>query len=163
MTLRVGIGYDIHKFAPKRKLFLGGVCVPFNKGLIGHSDADVILHAVSDALLGAMGQDDIGKHFPDSDDRYKDVPSSVILEKVSAIMWDKSYKVVNVDVMLLLERPKITPFKAKMKANIAGILKVTKDAVSVKATTHEGVGAIGKGQAAAAYAVVLIQKGPPDA
>ena len=160
---RVGIGYDIHRFAPGRKLFLGGVHIPFTSGLLGHSDADVVLHAVADALLGAMGEDDIGKHFPDSSVRCKDISSLVILKKVAAILRNKSYKVVNVDVMLLLERPKISPFKAKMKANIAGILKVTQDAVSVKATTHEGVGAIGRGQAAAAYAVVLIQKGSPDA
>ncbi len=155
---RVGIGYDIHRFAPGRKLFLGGVHIPFTRGLLGHSDADVVLHAVCDALLGAMGEDDIGKHFPDSSDRYKDISSSLILKKAAAILRNKSYKVVNVDVMLLLERPKISLFKAKMKANISGILKVAQDAVSVKATTHEGVGAIGRGQAAAAYAVALIQK-----
>jgi 2-C-methyl-D-erythritol 2,4-cyclodiphosphate synthase len=157
-SLRVGIGYDIHRFAPGRKLFLGGVHIPFTSGLLGHSDADVVIHAVSDALLGALGEDDIGKHFPDSSSRYKDISGSAILKKIAAMLLKKSYKVVNIDVMLILERPKISLFKAKMKTNIAGILKVTQDAVSVKATTHEGVGAIGRGQAAAAYAVALIQK-----
>ncbi|OIO36519.1 MAG: 2-C-methyl-D-erythritol 2,4-cyclodiphosphate synthase [Candidatus Omnitrophica bacterium CG1_02_44_16] len=158
MAYRIGIGYDIHRFAPNRKLILGGVHIPFSRGLLGHSDADVILHAVCDALLGAMGEDDIGKYFPDSNRRYKDISSSVILKKVASILRGKSYKVVNVDVMLLLERPKISFFKPEMKVNIAKILKITQDAVSVKATSHEGVGAIGKGQAAAAYAVVLIEK-----
>jgi len=158
MAYRIGIGYDIHMFAPNRKLILGGVHIPFSRGLLGHSDADVILHAVCDALLGAMGEDDIGKYFPDSNRRYKDISSSVILKKVASILRGKSYKVVNVDVMLLLERPKISFFKPEMKVNIAKILKITQDAVSVKATSHEGVGAIGKGQAAAAYAVVLIEK-----
>ena len=158
MAYRIGIGYDIHRFAPNRKLILGGVHIPFSRGLLGHSDADVILHAVCDALLGAMGEDDIGKYFPDFNRRYKDISSSVILKKVASILRGKSYKVVNVDVMLLLERPKISFFKPEMKVNIAKILKITQDAVSVKATSHEGVGAIGKGQAAAAYAVVLIEK-----
>lgn len=155
---RVGIGYDIHRFAPGRKLFLGGVHIPFASGLIGHSDADVVIHSVCDALLGAMGKDDIGKHFPDTSERYKDISSLLILKKVAAMLRNKSYKVVNVDVMLVLERPKISLFKAKMKNNIAGILKVAQDAVSVKATTHEGVGHIGRGRAAVAYAVALIQK-----
>lgn len=156
--IKVGIGYDIHKFAVKRKLVLGGVQIPFSKGLLGHSDADVILHAVCDALLGALGQGDIGQLFPDTNNKYKDISSLILLKNVGGLLKKMAFRVGNIDVMLLLESPKIARYKKKMKARIAQTLDIQVSRVSIKATTHEGVGDIGRGKAAAAYAVVLIKK-----
>jgi len=154
---RIGIGYDIHRFASQRKLFIGGVRIPFAKGLLGHSDADILLHAVCDALLGAMGLGDIGEHFPDTDARFQGISSLRLLEKVKGLLCDKGARVVNIDTMVVMEAPKIGRYKEKMKANMARILKIEKGRVSVKATTNEGTGMIGKGEAAAAYAAVLIE------
>ncbi len=158
MNYRIGIGYDIHRFAPKRRLVLGGVAVPFRKGLLGHSDADVVLHALCDALLGAMGAGDIGRHFPPEDPAYRNISSLRFLEYVARLLKRRHFRVGNADVMVILEKPKIAPFVVQMKTTIGGILGVGSGCISIKATTHEGVGEIGRGHAAAAYAVVLIEK-----
>jgi 2-C-methyl-D-erythritol 2,4-cyclodiphosphate synthase len=154
---RVGIGYDIHRFALGRKLFIGGVRIPFKKGLRGHSDADVLVHAVCDALLGALGSGDIGEHFPNTDARFRGISSLKLLKVVSDLLRDKGARVVNIDTMVVMEAPKIGRYKEKMKAGMAKILGTEKSRVSVKATTNEGTGMIGKGEAAAAYAAVLLE------
>jgi len=154
--VKIGIGYDIHRLVEERKLFLGGVEIPYIKGLIGYSDGDVILHAISDALLGAMALGDIGQHFPNADPDYKDIPSRQILKKVAQIVSDKRYAVNNIDTVVIAEEPKIMPFKDKMVEAIAGILGINKSMVNIKATTNEGVGAMGKGEAIAAYAVATL-------
>ena len=157
-SFKIGIGYDIHRFAPGRKLFIGGLLIPFKYGLLGHSDADVLLHALCDALLGALGEGDIGEHFPEDDPKYKNISSLVLLKNVQQLLAKKSFKVGNIDAMLLLEAPKISVFKEKMKSKIAGVLKIDKSKISIKATTNEGTGIIGQGKAAAATVVALIQK-----
>ena len=157
-SFKIGIGYDIHRFASQRRLFIGGLLIPFKRGLLGHSDADVLLHALCDALLGALGEGDIGEHFPEDDPKYKNISSLVLLKNVQQLLAKKSFKVGNIDAMLLLEAPKISVFKEKMKSKIAGVLKIDKSKISIKATTNEGVGPIGQGKAAAAYVVALIQK-----
>lgn len=154
---RVGMGYDIHRFVPHRKLFIGGVRIPFKKGLLGHSDADILLHAVCDALLGALGSGDIGEHFPNTEARTQGISSLKLLGRVRDLLYDKGARVVNIDTMVIMDAPKIGRYKEKMKANMAKVLKIEKGRVSVKATTNEGTGMIGKGEAAAAYAVVLIE------
>jgi len=158
MQVKIGIGYDIHRFVPGRKLVLGGVDVPHSKGLSGYSDADIIIHAVCDAILGALGEGDIGLHFPDTDPKYKDISSLKLLKKVQGMLEKKHFKVGNIDVMLLLEAPKIAFFKDRMRSNISKILKIAAAQVSINATTAEGIGEIGRGKAAAAYAVALISK-----
>lgn len=156
--VRIGFGYDIHRLASGRPLVLGGVRIPSARGLSGHSDADVILHAVADALLGAAALGDIGEHFPDTDKKYKGISSLRLLEEVTGLLKKKKISVGNIDVMLLLESPKIGPYKSTMRRRIAGALKIKTDAVSIKATTNEGVGAVGRGEAAAAYAVALVDR-----
>jgi len=156
--MRIGIGYDIHRLVEERKLFLGGVEIPYIKGLIGWSDGDVVLHAIADAMLGALSLGDIGHHFPNTDPQYKDIPSKDILQKVVRIVSEKRYHVVNIDTMILAEEPKIYPFRDKMIETLAGILNIPKDSVGIKATTNEGVGAIGKGEAIASYAVVMLEE-----
>lgn len=154
--MRVGIGYDIHRLVEERPLFLGGVEIPYVKGLIGYSDGDVVLHAVSDALLGALSLGDIGEHFPDTDPNYKDIASSEILKKVAGMVAEKKHTVNNVDTAIIAEEPKVYPFKEKMVEVIAGILGIDKSRVNIKATTNEGVGAIGRGDAIAAFAVATL-------
>jgi len=156
--MRVGIGYDIHRLAEERKLFLGGIEIPYVKGLIGYSDGDVVLHAIADAMLGAMGLGDIGQHFPDTDPRYKDIASYEILKKAAGLVSEKHFVLANVDTVVLAEEPKIYPFKEKMLGSISEILGIEKSRVSVKATTNEGVGSIGRGEAIAAYAVVMLEE-----
>lgn len=155
MKIRIGIGYDIHKFTKNRKLVLGGVSIPYRYGLSGHSDADVLLHAISDALLGAAGHRDIGVHFPNTDKKYKNVSSGVILKKVREILQKKGYRVVNIDSTVVAEEPKISGHYPEMKKNISRILH-TKN-VNIKATTNEGLGEIGKGKGICAWAVCLIE------
>ncbi|MFH0876674.1 MAG: 2-C-methyl-D-erythritol 2,4-cyclodiphosphate synthase [Candidatus Omnitrophota bacterium] len=159
--MKIGIGYDIHRLVKGRKLFLGGVRVPSKKGLLGHSDADVILHAVCDALLGAMGTGDIGLLFPNTDRKYKNISSLVLLKRVAGLLKKNSFRVGNIDVMLLLEAPEIGRYRETMKAHISKALGIGISQVSLKATTNEGTGDIGKGKACAAYAVVLIKKEKP--
>ena len=157
--MKVGIGYDIHRLVDERKLFLGGIEIPYVKGLISHTDGDVVLHAISDAILGALALGDIGEHFPDSDPDYKNMPSGDILQRVAGILAQKNFVIGNIDTTIIAEEPKIYPFKEKMVEKIADILSVDKSKINVKATTNEGVGSIGKGDAIAAYAVaVLVEK-----
>ena len=156
--MRIGIGYDIHRFAEDRKLMLGGIEIPYIKGLISYSDGDVVLHAISDAILGALSLGDIGKHFANSDPQYKDMPSANILKKVATMALSKNFTLSNVDATIIAEEPKICPFRDKMVESIAGILGVSIDKVNVKATTNEGVGSIGRGDAIAAYAVVMLEE-----
>lgn len=157
---RVGTGYDIHRMGNKRKLYLGGVLIPHPKGLIGHSDADILLHAICDAILGAVGKEDIGHHFPNTDPKYKNISSLELLKRVRRIAAKEGFGIVNVDTMVLLEAPKIGPYKEKIRNKIGEILNIDKSRISVKATTHEGIGAIGRGEAAAAHAVVLVRRNP---
>ena len=154
--MKIGIGYDIHRLVEERKLFLGGVEVPYVKGLLGHSDGDVLMHAIADALLGAVAMGDIGRHFPNTDPNYKGIAGTEIIKRVMQLVSEKKYKVNNVDTVVIAEEPKIAPFKDKMVASIAGALGVDRSNVNIKATTNEGVGAMGRGEAIAAYAVVTI-------
>ena len=155
--MKIGMGYDIHRLVEERKLVLGGVEIPYIKGLISHTDGDVVLHAIADALLGAMAMGDIGALFPDSEADYKNMPSHNILQKVAELVADNKYVINNIDTVVIAEEPKIYPFKDKMVQTIADILKVDRSKVNVKATTNEGVGSIGNGDAIAAYAVALLE------
>lgn len=156
--MRIGIGYDIHRLVEERKLFLGGVEIPYVKGLIGYSDGDVLLHAIADAILGALSLGDIGEHFPNTDPQYKGIPSREILNKVLQMVSAKKYAVRNVDTVLIAEEPKIFPFKGRMLEALEEILGLKRDRINIKATTNEGVGSIGRGDAIAAYAVVVLEE-----
>lgn len=158
MEQRIGFGYDLHRTVKGRKLIIGGVDIPCEFGLDGHSDADVLVHALCDALLGAISMGDIGTHFPDNNPEYKNADSMKLLEKVVAMVSDAGYKVVNIDSVIIAEKPKMLPYKAQMIENIAKVLKISNNAVSVKAKTNEGVDAIGKGEAIAAHVVALLGK-----
>ena len=158
MPDRIGIGYDIHRLVQGRKLVLGGVEIPHPKGLDGHSDADAVLHAIGDALLGAAGQGDIGEHFPNTDKKYKDISSLILLAQVYDLISRESYRVGNVDVVIQAEEPNLKSHKPRMKATIAKALHIDESFVNIKATTNEGLGAIGQGRGIAAFAVVLLTK-----
>ena len=155
--MRIGIGYDIHRLVEGRNLILGGVRIPYERGLQGHSDADVVLHAISDALLGAASGGDIGELFPDTDPRYKDIKSAELLEKVYVLIKDKGYIINNIDTIIIAEEPKLTCFKKQIQQNIARLLNIPADRVGVKAKTNEGLGDIGKKEAIASYAAVLLE------
>jgi 2-C-methyl-D-erythritol 2,4-cyclodiphosphate synthase len=157
--MRVGTGFDLHRFDPSRPLRLGGVTIPGAPGLAGHSDADCVLHAIADALLGAAGLGDLGEHFPDADPAWKGADSSAILGRVGAMLAAKDLRVANVDCTVLAERPRIAPYRAAMRARIAAILGLSADAVSVKAGTLEGMGALGRGEGIACQAVCLLEEG----
>ena len=156
--MRIGHGYDVHKLVPCRDLILGGVKVEYHLGLLGHSDADVLLHAVSDALLGAAGLGDIGKHFPDTDPRYKGVDSMKLLQIVAQKVAEKGYRVSNVDVTMIAQAPKLRPHIPQMEANIAQALGIDLDRVNVKATTEEHLGFTGEGLGMACHAVCLLEE-----
>ena len=156
--MRIGTGYDIHRLVEDRKLFLGGVEIPYIKGLLGYSDGDVLLHAIADAILGAMSMGDIGQHFPNTDLQYKDIASRELIKRVLSLMHAKKFTLKNVDTIILAEEPQVYPFKDKMLEELAGMLGIPRDHINVKATTNEGVGAIGRGDAIAAYAVVLLEE-----
>ncbi len=156
--MRSGIGYDIHRLVSGRKLILGGVEIPFEKGLLGHSDADVLIHAICDALLGAAGLGDIGVHFPDTDAAFKGISSMVLLDKTVQLLVSRGFSVVNVDVTVLAQAPKLSPFRQAMQENIAGMLHLPADCVNVKATTTEGLGAIGNSEGIAALCVAMIHR-----
>ena len=156
--MRIGIGYDIHRLVDGRPLYLGGVEIPYLKGLLGYSDGDVLIHAISDALLGALALGDIGQHFPDTDPQYKGIASRQILRKTVEVTKEKGYGIVNIDAVLIAEEPKIYPFKDKMVEVLASTIEIDKGLVNIKATTNEGVGSLGKGDAIAAYAVALLRK-----
>jgi 2-C-methyl-D-erythritol 2,4-cyclodiphosphate synthase len=154
--MRIGHGYDVHKLVEGRKLIMGGMEIPYEKGLLGHSDADVLLHAIMDALLGAAALGDIGKHFPDTDEKYRGADSLKLLEYVGHILRDRSYKVGNIDATIIAQKPKMAPYIQGMKGKIAEVLGVETDCVNVKATTEEGLGFTGTGEGIAAHAVCLI-------
>ena len=155
---RVGHGYDVHRFAEGRKLIIGGVEIDFSLGLLGHSDADVLLHAISDALLGAAGLGDIGKHFPDTDSAFLNIDSRILLRKVAELIKKEGYRVSNVDCTIVAQKPKLAPYIQIMKQNIASDLCIDETRVNVKATTEEGLGFTGEMQGIAAHAVALIVK-----
>ena len=155
--MRIGFGYDVHKLVEGRKLILGGVQIPYTLGLLGHSDADVMLHSVMDALLGAAALGDIGKHFPDSSDKFKGIDSKILLKLTGELLSDKGYKIINIDSTVLAQAPKLSPFIDYMRQNIAQCLNVSIDCVSVKATTEEGLGFTGQGLGIAAHAVCIIE------
>ena len=154
--MRIGHGYDVHRLTEGRRLVLGGVEIPFEKGLLGHSDADVLVHAVMDALLGAAALGDIGRLFPDSDERYRGADSRVLLREVADLLERSGFSVGNVDVTLIAQRPKIAPYVPRMRENIAADLKLPLEAVSVKATTEEGLGFTGSGEGMAAQAAATL-------
>lgn len=156
--MRIGHGYDVHRLAEDRALILGGVDIPFELGLLGHSDADVLLHAIMDALLGAASLGDIGKHFPDTDERYKGISSVILLESVGKLLAEHLYIIDNIDATIVAQRPKLRPYMEKMEENIAEALGVEKDRINVKATTEEGLGFTGKMEGISAQAVCLLSQ-----
>lgn len=156
--MRVGIGYDVHKLVPERKLVIGGVEIPYELGLLGHSDADVLLHAVMDALLGAAGLADIGTHFPDTDEEYRGISSRVLLAKTGSLIADAGYRIENIDSVVIAQRPKLKEYMEQMKKNIAEDLKLDPSAVNIKATTEEGLGFTGRMEGIAAKAVCLLEQ-----
>jgi 2-C-methyl-D-erythritol 2,4-cyclodiphosphate synthase len=156
---RIGIGYDIHRLVSGRKLFLGGVEIPYKKGLLGHSDGDTLIHAVSDALLGAMGMGDIGEHFPDTEARYKDIASIELLKIIAGLMEKEGFCVNNIDLVVIAQEPSLLAFKQKIKERIASVLKISEDRLGLKAKTNEGLGEIGKKKAVACYAVAILARG----
>jgi 2-C-methyl-D-erythritol 2,4-cyclodiphosphate synthase len=155
---RIGHGFDVHRFRRGRKLVLGGIEIPHPKGLIGHSDADVLLHALINALLGAMGESDIGTHFPDSDSRYKGISSTKLLGKILLMMRRKGFTLVNADVTVIAQEPKLAPYYSAIKKNVANQLKAAEKQINIKATTTERLGWIGKGAGMAATAVILLRR-----
>jgi len=156
ILMRIGQGYDVHRLVEGRKLILGGVEIPYEKGLLGHSDADVLLHAVMDALLGAAALGDIGQHFPDSDERYKGISSVELLKEVGKILQENGYLIENIDSTVIAQRPKLLPYRPQMAKNIADALGIEPDQVSVKATTEEGLGFTGAGEGISAQAIALL-------
>ena len=157
MTYRSGFGYDIHRLTPGRRLMLGGVHIPSQLGLEGHSDADVLLHAICDALLGAATLGDIGKHFPNTDPLFKDISSLKLLSMVNDLIMKRSFQIVNIDSTIVLEKPRIADYVPEMQYNISKTLNLPADVISVKATTNEGLGSIGKGEGCAAFAVASLR------
>ncbi|MBP5292626.1 MAG: 2-C-methyl-D-erythritol 2,4-cyclodiphosphate synthase [Clostridia bacterium] len=155
--MRIGQGYDVHRLTEGRKLVLGGVDIPFEKGLLGHSDADVLTHAVMDAALGAAALGDIGVHFPDKDPAYAGIDSMILCRRVSDMLKDRGYKVINIDATVIAQKPKLAPFIPQMKSNLASAFGIDPDRVNVKATTEEGLGFTGSLEGIAAQAVILIE------
>lgn len=155
---RIGTGFDVHKLVENRKLIMCGVEIPYKLGLLGHSDADVALHALMDAMLGALSLGDIGAHFPDSDGRFKDISSIVLLKETAKLIDQKNYRLANADITIIAQRPKFRPYTGEMRQNIANALGVSIEQISVKATTTEELGFTGRGEGIAAEAVVLLQK-----
>lgn len=155
--MRVGIGFDVHKFGKNRKLILGGVEIPFDSGLIGHSDADVLTHAIIDAILGATGNGDIGEHFPDNDNKYKNIDSLLLLRDIYNRYLKNKYEILNIDTTIICEKPKIKNFKKKIKENLAKILNIEINQINIKGTTTEKLGFTGREEGIAAYATVLIK------
>ena len=154
--MRIGMGYDVHRLVEGRDLIMGGVKIPYEKGLLGHSDADVLLHAISDALLGAAALGDIGKHFPDSDPAYKGIDSRLLLKKVGELIEEKGYLIENIDATIIAQAPKMRPHIDQMRANIAQDLGITVDQINVKATTEEGLGFTGSGEGISSQAICML-------
>ncbi|MEW9053417.1 MAG: 2-C-methyl-D-erythritol 2,4-cyclodiphosphate synthase [Neobacillus sp.] len=155
---RIGQGFDVHQLTEGRPLIIGGITIPFEKGLLGHSDADVLLHTISDACLGAVGEGDIGKHFPDTDPNFKDADSSQLMEHVWKLVKEKGYELVNADCTIIAQRPKMAPYIPQMRERIAELLEASIDQINVKATTTEQLGFTGRGEGIASQAVVLLKK-----
>lgn len=162
VDIKIGFGFDVHSFAEGRKLILGGIEIPSDKGLQGHSDADVLLHAISDALLGALALGDIGQHFPNTDPKWKDVKSSVILKHCYQLVKEQGYNLSNIDCMLAMEQPKILPFVESIRKNLAELMQVSLNQISIKATTTEKLGFVGRSEGAVAMATVLLIKSDFD-
>ena len=162
MKIRVGFGYDVHAFAPERELWLGGVKIEHNLGLLGHSDADVLIHALCDALLGAANMRDIGYHFPDTSDEFRGIDSKILLKRTVEMVAAKGYRIVNIDSTVCLELPKLAPYITAMRTTMAAIANISPDAVSVKATTTEKMGFTGRGEGIVALAVCLLSDMIPD-
>ena len=156
--MRIGNGYDVHKLAENRKLILGGVDIPYEKGLLGHSDADVLVHAIMDALIGACALGDIGKLFPDTDEQYKDISSILLLKEVAGVLKREKYTIINIDSIVVAQAPKLASYIKDMRQNIADALKIDLDCISVKATTTEKLGFEGRGEGISSYAVCLVEK-----
>ena len=156
--MRIGLGYDIHRLKKGRRLMLGGIHIPFALGLEGHSDGDALIHAISDGLLGAGGEPDIGSYFQDTDERYKDISSARLLKRVGEIISKKGYNILNIDTVVIAQEPKIGPFRDEIRKKIAGMLNIELDQVNVKAKTAEELGPMGRGEAIACQAVVLLKK-----
>ena len=157
IDFRIGHGYDVHRLVPERKLILGGVDIPYTLGLLGHSDADVLIHAVMDAVIGALGLGDIGKHFPDNDDKYKNISSMILARETYKTLTDNGYTIGNIDCTIIAQRPKLAPYIEQMKINIAEVYNIPCGYVNIKATTEEGLGFTGSGEGIAAHAVVIIK------
>lgn len=155
--MRIGMGYDVHKLVEGRRLIMGGVEIPYEKGLLGHSDADVLLHAIMDALLGAAALGDIGRHFPDTDEAYKGASSMKLLEKVGELIEQEIYVISNIDATIIAQKPKMSPYIEKMRENIAEVLRIQKNQVNIKATTEEGLGFTGSGEGISAQAVACLE------
>jgi 2-C-methyl-D-erythritol 2,4-cyclodiphosphate synthase len=155
--MRIGLGYDVHALVVGRRLILGGVEIPFERGLAGHSDADVLAHAIADALLGALREGDIGQHFPDTDPCYKDADSLVLLEQVAQLVRDKGWQIHDIDAVVIAQEPKLAPYREDMRARLSQTLGIAPDALGLKATTTEGLGFTGRGEGIAAQAVVLLE------
>lgn len=158
MNTRIGFGYDIHRLVENRKLIIGGVEIPFEKGLFGHSDADILIHAIADSLLGAIGKEDIGNHFPDTDASYKGLSSITLLKKVAYFVHEGGFLINNIDSTIVMEKPKISPYFLQMRNNICQALNIGMDQINIKATTNEGLSDIGKGLGASAFAVSIVRK-----
>jgi 2-C-methyl-D-erythritol 2,4-cyclodiphosphate synthase len=159
MRYKLGIGYDIHRLVEGRKLFIGGIEIPYSKGLSGHSDADVLLHAICDALLGAASERDIGELFPNTDPKYHNISSMELFKTVADLIRKRDFQVNNIDAVVILEEPKISPFKKLIQENIAGVLKIKEDSVNLKTKSNEEMGEIGKKEAIACYAIAMLIKG----
>ncbi len=155
--MRIGTGYDVHRLTENRALVLGGVAIPYEKGLLGHSDADVLVHAIMDALLGAAALGDIGRHFPDTDDAYAGISSIVLLKKVRMLLEQEHYVIGNIDATIIAQKPKLAPFLPEMRTNLAEVLEVSENQINIKATTEEGLGFTGAGEGIAAQAVCLLE------
>lgn len=155
--MRIGIGYDVHRLVPDRKLILGGVTIPYFLGLLGHSDADVLTHAIMDALLGALAMGDIGKHFPDNDNIYKDIDSLLLLRRVYSLIKEKRYSIINIDTIIIAQKPKMSTYIDAMRNNISSVLEIDKDRLNIKATTEEGLGFTGKEEGISSQAIVLLE------
>jgi 2-C-methyl-D-erythritol 2,4-cyclodiphosphate synthase len=156
--MRIGHGYDVHRLVENRKLIMGGAVIPYERGLLGHSDADVLLHAIMDAILGAACLGDIGKHFPDTDEKYKGVSSLILLNFVGNLLRDNGYKITNIDATIVAEKPKMAPYIEEMRKNIYEVLNIEAGDINIKATTEEGLGFTGNGDGISAHAVCIIEK-----
>lgn len=156
--MRIGMGYDVHKLTENRKLILGGVEIPYEKGLLGHSDADVIVHAIMDALLGAAALGDIGEHFPDTDEKYKGISSIELLRNVGILLKENNLQIINIDSTIICQRPKLSPYKPEMIKNVAEALNISERQVGIKATTEEGLGFTGEGLGISAQAIVMLSE-----